>query len=74
MKRVQKSWAYYRIILSVYFCHAVLWQAVTQPEIGIRKRMKKNLKKQEAKKRRIVEIRPSKRPKKQKFHDNVETC
>ena len=41
-------------------------QAVTQPELSVRRRMKKNLKKQEAKKRKIVEIRHSKRLKKRK--------
>jgi len=43
-----------------------MFQAVTQPEISIRKRMKKNLKKQEAKKRKLVDIRPGKRSKKLK--------
>jgi len=35
--------------------------------------MKKNLKKQEAKKRKIVDIRPSKRSKKQKFVEMPDT-
>ena len=39
--------------------------------------MKKNLKKKEAKKRKIIDIRPSKRSKKQKLSsempDNIET-
>jgi len=55
----------------------LVFQAVTQPEVNIRKKMKKNLKKKEAKKRKIVDIRPSKRSKKQKssieIPDSVDT-
>lgn len=55
----------------------MLFKAVTQPELNIRKRMKKNVKKQEAKKRKIVDIRPGKRSKKEKLSveisDNLET-
>ena len=49
----------------------MLFQAVTQPELNIRKKMKKNLKKQEAKKRKIVDIRPGKRSKKHKLSVEV---
>jgi len=56
---------------------ALIFQAVTQPEISIRKRMKKNLKKQEAKKRKIVDMRPSRQSKKHKsstdMPGNIET-
>jgi len=47
--------------------HVLVFQAVTQPELNIRKKMKKNMKKKEAKKRKIIDIRPSKRSKKQKL-------
>ena len=50
---------------------------MTQPQLNVRKKMKKNLKKQEAKKRKIVDIRPSKQSKKHKLSaevtDSVET-
>jgi len=64
------------LLVGIEYCVVVL-QAVTQPELNVRKRMKKNLKKQEAKKRKIVDIRPGKRSKKQKLSleipDNVDT-
>lgn len=55
----------------------MVFQAVTQPELNSRKRMKKNLKKREAKKRKLIDIRPGKRSKKLKssaeIPDSVET-
>ncbi len=42
-------------------------QAVSDPAAAARKKIKKNLKKVEAKKRKIEEIRPSKKIKKKKL-------
>ena len=46
-----------------------LKQAVTDPEVAARKKIKKQLAKKEAKKRRLVELKPSKKAKKQRYQE-----
>ena len=44
----------------------MIFQAVANPELAAKRRLKKNLSKKEAKKRRIEELRPTKKSKKLK--------
>ena len=49
-----------------------LLQAVTNPALSARRKMKKNIKKKEAKKRKIADIRPSKKSKRHKMaHEHL---